>query len=88
MQIIHKIINKKFEDFSKYNEGIFDVMDYGQIIPVNKDTVFRRHRMHPLDMFNSPFNIAYFGKQDGGEGDFHIFFDKNMDKLYSYFTAE
>jgi len=35
-------------------------------------------------MFNTPYNIRYFGKMEEASGDVYIFLNGKMDKIYTY----
>ena len=98
MQAIYKTIDKKFESFVENNRKIFKEMEYGEIakICIEKQTVItlckekqvKEYRLSCTDMLEEPFNIAYLGKKEGFEGDYYIFLDKTMDKIYSYYDVE
>lgn len=84
IQKIHEIVEKRFREFADCNRVIFENMMYGQILQVYKDTMVEGNRIRNLDMFGAPYGVKYFGKLDGAEGDFYVFLDRNMDKIYTY----
>ena len=81
---IYETIEKRLKEFAESNHGIFEHMLYGQILQIYKDTIVEGCRICPLDMFSAPYNIRYFGKLDGVEGDLYVFLDAKMDKVYTY----
>lgn len=81
---IHEIVENRLKEFVEDNSGIFESMIYGQIIRVHKDASINGCCISHLDMFAPPYNIKYFGKLDGANGDVYVFLDKRMDKIYTY----
>lgn len=89
MQKIHEIIDEKFKEFAKNNHEIFSNLGYGEIVKITgSDKKIKGHDLCSLDMLEDPFNIAYFGKLEGIEGNFLIFINENMEKVYSYYDVE
>lgn len=81
---LYETIEKRLKEFVKGNRGIFRSMIYGQIIRVHKNTSVNGHCISHLDMFDPPYDIKYFGKLDGPDGDVYVFLDGKMDKIYTY----
>lgn len=88
MQLIFDIIEDKFKDFVKNNIKIFESMEYNEIINITKKDKRYNHDLCSMAMLVEPYNISYFGKRTGVEGDFYIFLNYDMDKVYTYNTAE
>lgn len=86
-QEIYKIIDKKFESFVNNNKAIFFDMEIGEIVKINDSEIVIGHHLCSIDMLDVPFNVAYFGKLDGSEGPLLLFFNKEMEKIYSYYDV-
>lgn len=86
-QKIYKIIDKKFESFINNNRTIFSDMKIGEIVKVNDSEIVKEHFLCSKDMLDAPFNVAYFGKLDSSEGSLLLFFNKEMEKIYSYYDV-
>jgi hypothetical protein len=87
-QLIFVIIENKFRSFVSDNAKIFESMEYNEIINITNENKILGHSLCSINMLREPFNITYLGKKTGGEGDFYIFFDYNMDKVYTHYAVE
>jgi hypothetical protein len=41
-----------------------------------------------LDVFEYPWNVTHVGKIDGGKGWLYMFFDDDLDKIYTVYDVE
>ena len=87
---MERIMTEQFRIFINDTKDIWDNMNTGQILQVNHDTVVNGHSIHynSISMFEYPYYVCYFGKQEGIEGPIYVFFNKTMDKVYEeYFPV-
>ena len=79
-----RIMKEQFDKFVGATMGIWDSMTVGEMRKLDKTTI---HGV-AAKMFEYPFNIAYFFKQEGtGEGPTYVFLNKEADKVYSVSTT-
>lgn len=92
MQLIFTIIENKFKNFVKNNIEIFQGMDYNEIINIANyvadDVTMFGYTICSTDMLKAPYDITYIEKKAGMAEDFYVFFNHNMDKIYTHNTAE
>ena len=74
-----KVMKAHFEKFIDSTMDIWNNMTMGQILKVDKETIHDSL----LNMFEYPFNIVYFFKQQGPEGTEYTFLDNDANKVYS-----
>ena len=76
---IEKIMKKQFDKFIDDTMSIWDDMVTGEIRKLYKTEIHGA----TADMFEYPFNITYFFKQEGPEGPEYTFLDDDANKVYS-----
>lgn len=76
---IEKVMKKQFDSFIDDTMGIWNDMVVGEIRKLDKTTI----QGTAAGMFEHPFNIVYFFKQQGPEGPEYTFLDDDANKIYS-----
>lgn len=76
---IKEIMRKQFSKFIENTMNIWNDMDYGEIRKLDKTKI----QGTAAGMFEYPFNITYFFKQQGPEGPEYTFLDDDANKVYS-----
>lgn len=78
-EFIKKVMKKQFSEFITDTMGIWDDMVTGEIRKVYKTELYGS----AAGMFEYPFNVTYFFKQEGPEGIEYTFLDDDANKVYS-----
>lgn len=76
---IKKVMKEQFNKFIDITMDIWDNMVIGEILKLDKTAI---HGI-ATGMFEYPFNITYFFKQEGPEGPEYTFLDNDANKIYS-----
>jgi len=85
-QLIYDVMDEKFTSFVENNRSLFEKMKYKGVIDVA--AAFKEGKLCSTDMLEDPFNVAYIGLTDWGEGSLIAFMDKSFNKIYHYYDVE
>lgn len=76
---IKKVMRSQFDSFIEDTMGIWNNMAVGEVRKLDKTAIYGT----AAGMFEPPFNVAYFFKQQGPEGPEYTFLDDDVNKVYS-----
>jgi len=84
-QLIYDRIDEIFKGFVDNNRTLFDKMGYSALIDTHR--LNENNELYATNMLNEPFNVAYIGLTQWGEGHLIAFMDKSFNKIYHYYDV-
>lgn len=82
--LAYKIVDDLFMGFVKNNRSFLEKMKEGEIRKIVK----KMQGICAFDVFEYPWNVTHVGKIDGGEGWLYMFFNDDLDKIYTVYDVD
>jgi len=79
-------IDEIFKGFVDNNRPLFERLGYNGLIDAHQSN--KEGVLYAINMLEEPFNVAYIGLTQWGEGHLIAFMDKSFNKIYHYYDVD